>query len=386
MNTFENTLHQAKQGNKDAQYSLGLMYKNGTDGCPINKQEAIHWLNEASKQGVADAGFWISTLVADKQNAWNWLVWAAERGSCMACNDLATAYARKGDMQNALQNWNRAYHLGDHVHAPYNLYTYYSNNRHDAQDANNALFFLKEAAAGEHPQALLALGNEYYWGKSPCSDSHEIIELWEKAWNLGLPEAGYNLFLMYSDFTKFPQWKDSVKSRKYLMEAAQKGSYRAQCDLGCEYIASDDLDTQFEGFQLIQKSANQNNLNAMLNCGIILCGKQSLKRVKCDYPTAKKYIQYVFDHSPELRAKAQYYLAWFYYWGVDVQQDTQKAIEMLNNSAKEGCQFAQERVQFIQELEFDKRDEAYAKYVFTPQPPTVARSAKGFFNRIFGLE
>ena len=44
----------AKQGNAEAQYSLGLMYNNG-DGVTQDYQEALKWYRLAAEQGHAPA-------------------------------------------------------------------------------------------------------------------------------------------------------------------------------------------------------------------------------------------------------------------------------------------------------------------------------------------
>lgn len=46
----------AEQGNAPAQYSLGLMYRNGR-GVPKDDQQAVFWYRKAADQGNADAQY-----------------------------------------------------------------------------------------------------------------------------------------------------------------------------------------------------------------------------------------------------------------------------------------------------------------------------------------
>ena len=54
----------AKQGNADAQYGLGLCYKNGS-GVDKDLSEAFKWYSKAAKQGHAGAKDRLKTLGID---------------------------------------------------------------------------------------------------------------------------------------------------------------------------------------------------------------------------------------------------------------------------------------------------------------------------------
>jgi TPR repeat protein len=51
----------ATQGNSEAQFNLGIMYKDGI-GVPHNHVEAIKWLTKSSNQGHEHAGLIVSVL------------------------------------------------------------------------------------------------------------------------------------------------------------------------------------------------------------------------------------------------------------------------------------------------------------------------------------
>ena len=57
----------AKQGNAEAQFNLGVMYKDGI-GVPQNHDDAMNWLSKASEQGHEHAGLILSVLAEQSDN------------------------------------------------------------------------------------------------------------------------------------------------------------------------------------------------------------------------------------------------------------------------------------------------------------------------------
>ena len=92
----------AKQGDADAQYNLGVMYRRG-DGVPKNAVEAVRWYRLAANQGVAQAQYNLG-LMYDKGEgvpkntveAVRWFRLAADQGVARAQYNLGVMYD-KGD-------------------------------------------------------------------------------------------------------------------------------------------------------------------------------------------------------------------------------------------------------------------------------------------------
>jgi len=87
----------AEQGNRDAQYNLGLMYESG-QGVPQDNTEASKWYGKAAGQGSAEAQNSLGLMYnkgqgvpQDSEEAGKWFRKAAEQG-------LAAAQCNLGDM------------------------------------------------------------------------------------------------------------------------------------------------------------------------------------------------------------------------------------------------------------------------------------------------
>lgn len=91
LNTLQNTplttlYTAAEQGNREAQYQLGLKYLTG-DGVPRSLVQAAQWFHSAAELGQMDAQYQLSLryergegVPQNSQQAWQWLMNAAESG------------------------------------------------------------------------------------------------------------------------------------------------------------------------------------------------------------------------------------------------------------------------------------------------------------------
>jgi hypothetical protein len=96
-------LHQSKanQGDANAQYTLALMYENGT-GIPRDPRYAIYWYAKAAQQGHVEAQYRLGTiyrygygdevLLLDFKKAVYWITKAAEQGHLIAQYNLGHMY------------------------------------------------------------------------------------------------------------------------------------------------------------------------------------------------------------------------------------------------------------------------------------------------------
>ena len=88
----------AKQGDKQAQNSLGLIYRNG-EGIPKDHKTAVKWFTLAAKQGYYSAQFNLGVMyeggegvLQDDKTAVKWYRLAAEQGNADAQYNLGTMY------------------------------------------------------------------------------------------------------------------------------------------------------------------------------------------------------------------------------------------------------------------------------------------------------
>ena len=90
----------AEQGNEDAQYNLGLMYRKGL-GVPQDYKVAVQWYTLSAEQGNVNAQNNLGIkyeqglgVPQDYKVAVRWYTLAAEQGNTIAQNNLGYAYAK----------------------------------------------------------------------------------------------------------------------------------------------------------------------------------------------------------------------------------------------------------------------------------------------------
>ncbi|MBM4205760.1 MAG: sel1 repeat family protein [Gammaproteobacteria bacterium] len=96
--SFEETKHLAEQGNVDAQFNLGWMYRIG-QGVPKNDAEAVAWYRRAAEQGDASAQYNLGVtyqrgegIPKNDAEAVAWYRRAAEQGDAKAQHNLGVMY------------------------------------------------------------------------------------------------------------------------------------------------------------------------------------------------------------------------------------------------------------------------------------------------------
>jgi hypothetical protein len=88
----------AERGVAEAQFNLGLMYRNG-EGVPQDDAKALQWYRKAAEQGYADAQYNLGIMYGigqrvpqDYSRAMKWYRKAAEQGHARAQNNLGLMY------------------------------------------------------------------------------------------------------------------------------------------------------------------------------------------------------------------------------------------------------------------------------------------------------
>lgn len=125
----------AEQGDANAQYNLGLLYRNG-QGVKQNDRQALIWFTRAAQQGLLDAQYNTGLMYMDgrgvfasKVDALNWWQLAASKGHAEAQHNLAVLYAygiATGiDTVKALELWRQSAAQG-HKEARAALYKTYT--------------------------------------------------------------------------------------------------------------------------------------------------------------------------------------------------------------------------------------------------------------------
>jgi TPR repeat protein len=229
----------ADQGDADAQYTLGIMYR---DGNRVGKDavEAVNLYRKAAEQGHLDAqvilgrtyGRGDSGTRKDVVEAVKWYRKAAEQGHAISQYNLGNTY-RDGvgvgkDAAEAVKWYRKAAEQG-HADAQGNLGVQYAKGDGVTQDAAEAVKWYRKAAEQGIATAQFNLGNTYRNGKGVERDAAEAVKWYRKAAEQGIADAQNNLGVAYSK--GFGVEKDDVEALKWYKKAAENGSEAAQGNL-----------------------------------------------------------------------------------------------------------------------------------------------------------
>ena len=252
---FESIKNAASNGNPQAQFELGNMYRNAI-GVPRDYEQALIWLNKAAEQNHPDALFILGNIHEQGVNgaeknlkkAAEYYRRAAENGNLTSMLRLASMY-EKGDVisqdlhEAAILRYKRAKIDGD---------AYWLRDMAKKGDAESLAMLRKLADEDNNDNAQLFLGRMYHYGEGVSKDFHEAFTWYRRAYKLGnlgalrgiaqLAEAGVS---------------ETVEITR---ELAENGDSLAQAHLGSAYINGFGVERDYnEALKWLEKSSAQNN-------------------------------------------------------------------------------------------------------------------------------
>jgi TPR repeat protein len=263
-------LKSANQNHAEAQYSLGVMYKNGY-GVTQDYKEAINWYSKAANQGYAPAQNNLGGMykhgegvTQDDKEAINWYSKAANQGNASAQNNLGYMYDNgegvTQDDKEAINWYSKAANQGN-AYAQYNLGYMYYNGEGVTQDYKEAINWYSKAANQGYASAQFNLGVMYDNGEGVTQDDKEAINWYSKAANQGYAPAQNNLGYMYEHGEGVTQ--DDKEAINWHSKAANQGNASAQYNLGYMYEHGKGVTQDYkEAINWYSKAANQGNANA----------------------------------------------------------------------------------------------------------------------------
>ena len=187
-----NTLtEKADEGSVDAQFTLGMAYKEG-EGVEQDPENATYWFRQAAEQGQAEAqyelahAYWSGNGVEeeDAEQATNWLRKAAEQGHAEAQYDLGIAYEYGFGVEEnrpeagrwyrqAVRSWKETRR---DARAQFMVGEAYADGRGVQENITEAVHWWRKAAKQEIAEAQHQLGWAYALGegvrkitRKPCA-------------------------------------------------------------------------------------------------------------------------------------------------------------------------------------------------------------------------
>jgi TPR repeat protein len=200
---FNDTLKSARLGLADAQYEVGLMYANGM-GVAKSIEQAVHWILESAQRGFAAAQYLLGTryetgegVPQSEHQALVWFAKAVEQGH-------AKAMFRAGKL---------------------------FSKPHAAQAAE----LFQQAASAGLPEAQVALGHAFEFGKGVDQDISVAVRCYTEAANQGLASAQCALAELFAAGKGVE--RDEALAIEWWHKAASQDHLAAQVALELRYAA-----------------------------------------------------------------------------------------------------------------------------------------------------
>lgn len=307
-------LESAIAGNAQSQLYLAQMYYNGLGVHNLNK--AIHWYQEAAKNGNPDAEFFVgymyghgTLMETESQRAANWYRKAAAQGNYLASTQMAWRYSVGLDDRGLVHN---EFGLNDNGlvnNSPANPYAVESNN------------WYKKAISQARKKIAQDIRN------ANAGDAGSQCELAD-FYNDGININNQDVLLA-----------DPLKSRYWAKTAAAQGATCGEYRLGLNTLYSwTESSNQVKpsvaqiqyGISLLTKAADKGNLNAMDSLGLLYSDGWQL------IPNDKNKARGYFTRAAKLgNPDSQYHLADLYYYGQGITRDTCEAYRWYNAAANQ---------------------------------------------------
>lgn len=348
----------ALMGSSAAQYELSILYTVG-HGVVKNEALSLSWLREAathSEHPHAEAQYLLGIMYvvgrgvkANLHEAFRLFLKSAENGHTKAKSKVGDMYYNgqgvEQDIDQAFRWYQDAAKQGD-AWAQYMVGEMHYSGALGRRDYPKAIASFKRAACQEVKEANYKLGMIYSSNERGANqDNGSAFRYFRAAAKNGSVKAQYMLGIIYMGVVGIST--DLEKAFTWFKKAADKGHAKAQLFLATFYfealgpVSKKDLN---KGIELISKSADQDNLDALLALGKINRGRFGYPQnpeqaFKCFEKAAKIKVaeaefEKCFEKTEKIRiAEAEFELGICYEFGYGTDKDTDKALECYNASA-----------------------------------------------------
>lgn len=311
---------QAEQGNADAQFDCGEMYRQGK-GTEINFSESIYWYEKAALQNHLLAAAQCSIMykagegtAVDDEKSLYWCEKAATQSNepftQYLCGSMYDSRSEsESDKKRAMYWYEKAAMQGD-IKAQFQCGWHYSKGEGVPEDKEKAFYWYKKAAEQGDSASQFNTGLYYSKGMGTENDEKKALYWYERAAMKGNIKAQYNCGHRYH--MGIGTWKNEQKAVHWLTEAASKGHSKAsdECREWSEEIYE--------------------------NVSLIYYWKKEEK-----YNTALQQFEIAAKLGHDL---SQYCLASMYYEGMGTVQDVDMAISWYEKAAEQNNIQAQNKL------------------------------------------
>lgn len=372
---FELFKEAAEEGMPQAQYAVGLLY---TDNLIVKKNwgKAFSWINRSAQAGNEDA---VKTLKEIKKKVPGAKIDTTSvnlnQDDSSAVNNvnplkssLGLVYIDFEDVLDSIPEVTSRRLLEDLTHSGFNVLS--DSIKNSLNDTNftsisNYLPLINEAADYGSPEALTFIGKLYESGIYYKKDLLKAIEYYIRALRLDSPTATILLYRLQKAGKFFPLLKNETDSNN---PVALYDWY------GLELSGLDNQITADDAVKLIERSAKQNFVPAMIEYGLYFYSSNNRKRNIEEAFTYWSKAEslgsieaqirinavVILDRLPSLRIGdeikdllltaekgsilSQAAIAYAYENGIGVEKNKAKAVQYYRDAAQRGNRFAYDRL------------------------------------------
>ncbi len=236
---FAESLPLAEAGDAAAQYRVGVIYFDGLEDVPVDRDLGLKWMHRSAGGGFAEAQFQLGRIyetgeyvALDLAKAYSYYQGAAKQNHPEGALALGILYLTgRGVAADDLKarDWFEIAAEAGNPHAVFNLAILYEVAPTEQQDLAKALHYYRIAAEQGNPQAIFKTGEMLTRGRGVEPDHAEAARWLTQAAHLDHPEAQWYLGIMYARGRGVEQ--DHVEALNWYTRSAQQGHAAAQFNL-----------------------------------------------------------------------------------------------------------------------------------------------------------
>lgn len=361
-NRLELVLPQAEQGDRDAQFNVGVIYNLGWN-TEIDNQKAIYWFEKAAAQGhrssIYNSGVHYSEgkgVKVDFVKAASYFERAAKMGHINAMIGLADLY-KFGEIERndeKMLYWFQQAGEKGHIYAQESLAEYFLNNANSTEaiywlekllkqkpDEVNELMLAEQYSKTNQFEKAQAIYSKYSETNNPASQAllgsymirqgkyDQAVNFYQKSANQGDSDAQYFLGKMYFDGLNVKQ--DFQKSFEFFLKSAKQGHTIAQLDVARAYLRGKGTNKDHkQAVKWLTEAEKTGNSDAQFMLGSAMLDGRGIQK------NIKQGVQLLIKSAQQGNRDGQYNLALYY----KKQKQFDRAIYWFEKSALQGDQIA----------------------------------------------
>ncbi len=330
----------AEQGDKEAQFQLGLKYLKGQDGLDLDSAKACQWFLKAAEQNQVLAQYNVgicyregSGFSKDLKRAFEWFFKSANQGDLESSYNVALAYhfgeGTQVDLTQAVTWYQKAIEK-HHIPALYGLGLIYTNGNTDLPvDHPKALALYQQAAQAAYAPAQYMIGLYYEKALGGLEMNQKLAFDWyTKAADQKFKRAYLalaNLYKSQKNWEKYFFW---------IQTTASEGIAEGQLALGIAF--RDGMGTPInlkEAIKWFLEASKQDSAQASAEAEYEL-GKIYLKNTELGAPNYTQAYKWIEESAKKGYGPAMAALGQLYWNGQGVQKSNSEGKSWMEKALK----------------------------------------------------